>query len=144
MEISMRYILALIPCKQHMLAYIQAAQQTFAPINDGYLLTEGNSMPHVTICAFQCDDKQKLSEIWNSVQNWHIDNCCVHVVGIMLKKGKIPAHHYSVGLSVARDPSILQLHQLAVGLLHSHGIHCLNPNQELYQPHLTLAGIGWL
>jgi len=139
----MRYLFALIPSKQFMLAYIQAAQQIFAPINDGYLLQEGNSTPHVTLCAFQCEDEQKIMDIWKEVKSWQINKCAVRMVGLMLKKGKVPPYHYSVGLSVARDPALLDLHQLAVDLLHSHGISCLNPIQHVYQPHLTLAGISW-
>lgn len=139
----MRYILALMPSKQYLLACIQAAQQVFSPINDGYLLTENKSIPHVTVCAFQCDES-KIQEIWLHVQQWQISNCPLHMTGLMLKKGKTPTHHYSVGLSVARDPQLLHLHYLGLELLESYGITILNPSRESYQPHLTLAGIGWL
>ncbi|MGC1878159.1 MAG: hypothetical protein WA347_07745 [Rhabdochlamydiaceae bacterium] len=139
----MRYILALIPSKQHILTYIQAAQQSFAPINDGYLLADNKSIPHVTICSFQCDE-HKVAEIWSHVESWQINNCPIRAIGLMLKKGKAPQYHYSVGLSVARDSQLLHLHYLASDLLESHGITSLNPSRELYQPHLTLAGIGWL
>lgn len=53
-------------------------------------------------------------------------------------------NHYSVGLSIARDPQLLHLHHLALELLEFHKSTILNPNRELYQPHLTLAGISWL
>ena len=140
---NMRYILSLIPSKQNILAYTQAAQQIFAPINDGYLLSEGVSLPHVTLCSFHCDDEEKVATIWSDIRSWHIDNCAIRMTGLMLKKGKTPPYHYSVGLSVARDPSILHLHHLSVDLLSSHGIECLNPSDGLHQPHLTLAGIHW-
>lgn len=44
-----RYILALVPPKHHALAYIKTAQQAFASLNDGYLLNNDTSLPHVTI-----------------------------------------------------------------------------------------------
>lgn len=139
----MRYILALIPPEKHGAAYIQAAQKVFAPISDGYLLMDGVSLPHVTICSFQCDES-KISKLYREIQTWGIESCVVRIMGLFFKKGKTPAHHYSISLSIARDPSILHLHQLALALLRSYAITPLNPSQDLYQPHLTLAGIHWL
>lgn len=138
----MRYILALIPPETHRLAYIQTAKQAFASRNDGYLLRDGISMPHITICSFQCDES-KITELLREMQNWSVDSCVVRIMGILFKKGKTPANHYSVGLSIARDPSIVHLHQSAMILLQNYAITPLNPNQDLYQPHLTLAGICW-
>lgn len=66
------------------------------------------------------------------------------MTGLMLKKGKFPPHHYSVGLSVSRDPQLLYLHHLALELLEPYQVTVLTPNRELYQPHLTLAGMSWL
>ena len=59
------------------------------------------------------------------------------------KRGKVPPHHYSVSLAVARDPLILHLHHLTLQLLKDLDIEPLNPSSDLYFPHLTLAGIGW-
>jgi hypothetical protein len=115
----------------------------FAPLSDGYLLNEENSLPHITICAFRCEDKE-LDPIWNDLQSLDIKICPIRILGLQLKKGSIPQYHYSVGLSVARDLPILYLHQQIVKLLHSWKIECLNPCMDLYQPHLTLAGISWL
>lgn len=138
----MRYILALVPPKQYQSAYIQAAQ-FFSPINDGYLLNDKRSMPHVTLCSFQCDEERKLQEIDSNMQNWPRD-CPIRLLGLLFKKGKTPANHYSVSLSVARDPSILKLHHLAFHLLQALKVTVLNPSQDLYLPHLTLAGIRWV
>ena len=139
----MRYILALIPPKQHFLAYIQAAQNMFSPITDGYLLNEQDSFPHITICAFHCEDRD-LDVIWSDLQSSEINICPIRILGLQLKKGNVPLHHYSVGLSVARDLPILQLHEQIVKLLQLREIECLNPSMDLYQPHLTLAGVSWL
>lgn len=139
----MRYILALMPSKQHVLAYVQAAQNMFAPMTDGYLLNEENSLPHVTICAFSCEDKE-LDALWNDLHSADIGICPVRMLALQLKKGQVPQYHYSVGLTVARDPPLLQLHQHIVNVLRSRQIECLNPCMELYQPHLTLAGIAWM
>lgn len=138
----MRYILALIPPKEQRFLYIKAAQQVFSSITDGYLLADGISMPHITIGSFQCDDS-KIAEICDDVQKWKINNCAIRFIGLLLKKGKIPANHYSIGLSVARDATILQLHQSGLDVFQNHKITSLNPNKDLYQPHLTLAGISW-
>jgi hypothetical protein len=58
----MRYILALLPPDQQKMAFIQAAQAAFLRTCDGYLLKDGMSLPHITLCSFQCDDG-KLNEI---------------------------------------------------------------------------------
>lgn len=135
-----RYILALLPSERQKAAYIQVAQTVFSTICDGYLLTEGKSLPHITLGSFQCDDK-KLSEICKHVEQWQSCCCPIRVMGLLLKQGKVPPHHYSVSLSIARDPAILHLHHLTVNILNSFTIDALNPIQDLYFPHLTLAGI---
>jgi 2'-5' RNA ligase len=139
-----RYLLALTPPKREGQTYIEASSQLFSSMTDGYLLREGASLPHVTLCSFHCEDDSQLSRICFRAQEWHINQCEIRILGLVLKKGKIPANHYSVSLSIARDPAILRLHHLAWQLLDSFGIEVLNPHQELYQPHITLAGIHWL
>jgi 2'-5' RNA ligase len=138
-----RYLLALTPPQREALAYIEASSQLFASLTDGYLLREGASLPHVTLCSFHCEDDKKLSRISLRAQEWRIHQCTVRLLGLMLKKGRIPPHHYSVSLSIARESAILHLHDLSFQLLDSFGIPVLNPHRELYQPHITLAGIHW-
>lgn len=138
-----RYILALVPSKKCALSFIQAAQSMFAPLNDGYLLNDENSLPHITICAFECDEPEKIEKLYEDLRNCKIEPCPVKILGLMLKKGKHPLHHYSVGLSIARDDPILQLHYKIRSLLIAHQITPVNPSMDLYQPHLTLAGIAW-
>lgn len=138
----MRYLIALIPPKSLTLTYIQAAQIAFGPINDGYLLEENKSFPHITLCAFQCEET-KLAALWQELQTYNITICPVRMMGLHLKKGKIPLYHYSVGITIARDRELLHLHQLSCKVLEKHNITCLNPIQDAYQPHLTLAGVGW-
>lgn len=139
----MRFVLALLPSKKCMLPFIQVAQSIFAPLNDGYLLNEENSLPHITICAFECDDLEKIEKLCEELRNSEIGPCRVRILGLMLKKGKNPPYHYSVGLSIARDDPILQLHYKIRSLLMANQIVPVNPSMELYQPHLTLAGIAW-
>lgn len=138
-----RYILALVPSKKCALSFIQAAQSMFIPLNDGYLLNEENSLPHITVCAFECDESEKIEKLCEDLQNCKIDTCPIRILGLMLKKGKYPPYHYSVNLSIARDDPILQLHYKIRSLLIAHQITPVNPSMELYQPHLTLAGIAW-
>lgn len=115
----------------------------FAPLNDGYLLNEENSLPHITICAFESDESEKIEKLCEDLRNYKVDRCPVRILGLLLKKGKNPPHHYSVGLSIARDDPILQLHYKIRSLLIAHQIIPINPSMELFQPHLTLAGIAW-
>ncbi len=136
----MRYLFALLPKKQSMLPFIQVAQSLFVPLNDGYLLNEENSLPHITICAFECDDPSKIDKL---VKNCKVDKCPIRILGLMLKKGKKPPYHYSVGLSIARDDPIVQLHYKIRSLLLDNHIIPVNPSLDLFNPHLTLAGIAW-
>lgn len=139
----MRYILGLLPNDQESEAYIIAAQEAFKTKTNGYLLTKEKSLPHVTLCSFLSDDEDLLSRIWKEALSWKITHCPVSVLGIMHKKGKIPPHHYSVGLCVARHPPLMHLHMLGMDFLNSQGLDSLNPSRDLYQPHITLAGISW-
>ena len=59
----MRFILALLPQDEQKKAYIKAAQMAFSSLSDGYLLAEGESLPHITLCSFLCEDL-KLREIY--------------------------------------------------------------------------------
>jgi 2'-5' RNA ligase len=131
-----RYILALVPSKKCALSFIQVAQSMFTPLNDGYLLNEENSLPHITVCAFECDESEKIEKLCEDLQNCKIDTCPVRILGLMLKKGKHPPYHYSVNLSIARDDPILQLHYKIRSILIAHQITPVNPSMELYQPHL--------
>ena len=131
----MRYILALIPEEQNRLAYLEAAQ-VFAGICDGYLLGE-NSIPHVTLCSFACDDPQILFQPWQAI------TCPIRPLGLHLKKGQTPPNHYSLGITIARDIPLLDLHNHVIAILEGFKITPLNPSRDLYQPHLTLAGIRW-
>jgi 2'-5' RNA ligase len=138
----MRYILALLPSDQQKMAFIRAAQAAFSQICDGYLLKDGMSLPHITLCSFQCDDR-KLNEICKSVEKWQTYSCPVRTMGLMFKKGKVPPYHYSVSLSIACESPILNLHHVTLKLLKDLNINTLNPSEDLYFPHLTLAGIRW-
>ncbi len=138
----MRYILGLIPQEQQIGAFSKAAQAVFSSICDGYLLSEGKSFPHVTLSSFQCSD-QKLAAICEAVRQSQITECPIRILGLTFKKGKIPPQHYSVSLSIARESSLLELHNITLKILREFGIELLNPHSELYLPHLTLAGIRW-
>ncbi len=136
-------MLALLPSKKCALPFIQVAQSIFAPLNDGYLLNEDNSLPHITVCAFECDDSKKIEKLCEDLRDCKVDPCSIRILGLMLKKGKNPPYHYSINLSIAREEPILQLHYKIRSLLIENQIMPINPSMELYQPHITLAGIAW-
>lgn len=135
----MRYILALKPPKED--AFIHAAQRAFSSITDGYLLTDGASLPHISIVQFQCAEPV-LAQIGESIQKMTA-TCPVTLLGLLLKKGETPPNHYSVSLSVKRSPPLMELHNKALHLLETHTLAPINPSGDLYQPHITLAGIRW-
>lgn len=138
-----RYLIALRPAKANALFYTQVANKLFSAMTDGYLLKEEASYPHITLASFHCEDGQSLNDICKAISHWAIDGCEVRMIGMLFKKAKIPPNHYSVSLAIARDPPILHLHHLSLKLLKSLDLYPLNLKEDLYLPHLTLAGISW-
>lgn len=48
---------------------------------------------------------------------------------------------YWAELSVARDEEMMKIYRTIAAMIHSHGLICLNDQDDLYRPHLTLARI---
>ena len=137
----MRFILALIPKKQAMTLYIHAAQMLFSPVHEGYLLSE-NSLPHITICHFECQHEKEAKTIWEDIEMLNLPSFLPIFTGISFIKGTgLHQAHYWAELSVARDKQIMKVHRLAAKIIQSKGLSCLNDSGDLYRPHLTLARI---
>ena len=141
-EIFMRALLALVPPQEVMLSLVQVAQACFGGQTDGYLLDESKSLPHITVCAFHVEEGP-AQQLWREAQSLAFQKYTVRVLGASLKPGREPPHHYSVGLALARDPALIALHQAGLDLLKKNGLQAVNPSGDLYQPHLTVAGIRW-
>lgn len=142
-KIGHRYLLALVPVRQERGPFIEVAQSLFGSMTDGYLLNETNSLPHVTLCAFETQDGEKIKAVRETLQNLDQNSISISLTGLHLKRGLKPAYHYSIGLSVAREPQLIELHYILLSVLKYFELTPLNPSKDFYQPHLTLAGIAW-
>ncbi len=137
----MRFILALIPPKQTISAYLHAAQMLFSPVHDGYLLSE-NSLPHITVCQFECDSENEAQIIWKQIETLNLRPFSPRFTGLSFVKGVgVHQEYYWAELSIARDEEIMRVHQLAADVIRSKGLACLNDSDNLYRPHLTLARV---
>jgi 2'-5' RNA ligase len=137
----MRYILALLPPKESVLTYIQAAQMLFSPCSDGYLLREQIAQPHVTLCQFKCD-LEECAKIWEEFSELEVKPIPLRFTGVRFGKGSgIHEEFYWTELSVARDAELMRIHRLALSIVQAHGHTCLTDCEDLYNPHLTLARI---
>lgn len=134
-----RYNLALLSTG-HPERYITAAQHHFQSVADGYLL--GNeSLPHITLAQFRAfqDILPPLIEALESAPK----TIPVELIGLgFSNKASTPL--WGASLTVARQESLLTLHQNVVDALTQNGLIPLNSTGDLYRPHLTLARINQL
>ena len=76
----MRYLFALVPPEKERSPFIQVSQNLFGSLHDGYLLSEENSLPHITICAFLCEDFEKIEKLREDLRRSPIDPCPVRIL----------------------------------------------------------------
>ncbi len=135
------YMIALIPPQDMIMTCIQAAQKLFSSVSDDYLLSE-HSLPHITVCQFECEQKQIAQAVWNEVSSQTTPSLPIRLKGVSFIKG-LEAHRgfYWAELAVARDEELMKMHRLAVVIIQERGLTCLNEIGDLYRPHLTLARI---
>lgn len=136
------YMIALIPPQDMIMTCTQAAQKLFSSVSDDYLLSE-HSLPHITVCQFECEQKQIAQAVWKEVASQITTHSVpVQLRGISFIKG-LEAHRgfYWAELAVARDEELMKMHRLAVVVTQARGLTCLNEIGDLYRPHLTLARI---
>lgn len=137
----MRYILALTPSKERGSFYVQTAQQLFSELSDGYLLSN-QSLPHITICQFECNSVEEINFIHSEIKLWKVSPSLIRFVGMSFIKGVgVYESSYWAELSVARDQELLEIHKKGISLLKSKSNFCINDINDLYRPHLTLARI---
>ncbi|MCF7853124.1 MAG: 2'-5' RNA ligase family protein [Simkaniaceae bacterium] len=120
---------------------MHAAQQLFAPVSDGYLLSE-ESLPHITVCQFDSKDEEEALSLWNQLEKYALQPCPIRLTGVSFVKG-VGEHQgvYWAELSVARSSELMKIHRVAVELFQSNGYELINDIHDLYRPHLTLARI---
>ena len=116
------------------------AQQLFQPVSHAYLLSE-HSLPHVTICQFDCASDDEAHSLWNQIEKLILP-FPIQFTGMSFIKGwGIHEEYYWAELSVARDHPLIEAHQKTAHFLQSKGYSCINDTGNLYRPHLTLARI---
>lgn len=137
----MPYMIVLIPPQDIVRICIHEAQKMFLSMSDGYLLAE-HSLPHITVCQFECDREEVAQATWKEIASQTMDSFPVRLRGVSFIKG-IEAHRefYWAELAVARDEELMKVHQLTVAVIQARGLGCLNAVGDLYRPHLTLARI---
>jgi 2'-5' RNA ligase len=137
----MRYILALTPPNEQSSQYIELAQKLFSSVSDCYLLSEKAS-PHITICQFETDDERKSVKFWKDIEQYKISSISPRLTGVSFLRGFGLLKEYTwVEISVARDPEIMQIHELALNALKKNELTSYNESGDLYRPHITLARI---
>lgn len=135
----MRFILALVPPKSAFFPYIQAAQLMFGPAQDGYLLSD-HSLPHITVCQFDCESEQEAMGVWQKFADLEIPSHQVRFTGVSYIKDTTSENNlYWAELSIERDETLMLIHEFAVKMLQNQGYACVNKIRNLYRPHLTLA-----
>ncbi|OGN63359.1 MAG: hypothetical protein A3E80_02885 [Chlamydiae bacterium RIFCSPHIGHO2_12_FULL_49_9] len=136
------YTISLVLPQKTAIPYIRAAQGLFSSTSDSYLLSE-HSLPHITVCQFECDQGQIAHAIWKEFAKQTDDlSISVRFTGVSFTKG-IGGHQefYWAELVIARDAAIMKAHHLAVTAVQNRGLVLLNEIGDLYYPHLTLARI---
>lgn len=131
---------ALVPSQESSNKYIQASQNLFGAQDCDHLLSE-ESTPHVTICQFECFQKQVIN-IWEEFKKLSQPSFTVRFVSLSLIQG-IGEHEnfYWAELSAARNTPLLNLYQMAIGFIQKKGLTLINDYGDYYRPHLTLARI---
>ena len=120
--------------------YIQAAQKLFSSVSDKYLLSE-HSLPHITLCQFDCG-QQDVIVISKELEELKMNSYLVRFTGFAFVRGlEVHRDFYWAELSVARDTEIMKIYRTTAAIIHSHELTCLNEQDDLYRPHLTLARI---
>lgn len=132
-----KYNIALISTG-HPEAYIELANIFFKENSQGYLLGQ-NSFPHITLCQFM-SDRSILPFIIVELEK--VDrNPPIHLTGLRFSN-KYNSNLWAASLSVERTSALMNLLQCVVDILYHHNLVPLNPTEDLYTHHLTLAGVN--
>ncbi|EKE08623.1 MAG: hypothetical protein ACD_17C00078G0008 [uncultured bacterium] len=120
--------------------YIQAAQRLFSSGSDQCLLS-AHSLPHITLCQFDCE-QEEASAIAKELEELKMNSYLVRFTGFAFIQGlEVHKDFYWAELSVAREREIMKIYRTTATIIHSHELACLNDQEDLYRPHLTLARI---
>jgi 2'-5' RNA ligase len=117
--------------------YVGEAQR-FAKQAQGYLLGD-HSLPHVTLAQFYANQQAYAAIVHDLQKVTNIPH--LEFTGFNFGKDDREEGTWWVSLSIARNPTLMDLHQSVCTILKKHQIQPINRIGDLYRPHLTLARI---
>jgi len=132
----MRYNLALIPENSEF--FIELAKNF--SLNAQHYLLGNNSLPHISVCQFICNEENQLKKIKNQFSHCIHKTFLIHFSALRVKPGMNGLTF--IELEIKINPTLTNFHQENVNFLKKLHIFCENPFEVNYQPHLTLAAVN--
>lgn len=132
-----RYNIAACPIDKSDNESLFQLSSSFLLFSNGYCLSVGAALPHVTLCQFRCENDDRAIEAVQKYTGMEFD---VSINEIYIKQ-HIPSDGYWVGLNVLRGQKLLHTQSEIVGSLGSQSIETLTAVRDEYFPHFTLARI---
>jgi 2'-5' RNA ligase len=134
-----RYNIVLLPPEDAYAAYQTYAQEMFHEVKHTYLLGD-KSLPHITLCQFNCADLVLLKSVQDASAALDIQPYSPWFTGLSIAVDvKELPHLYWIGLMIVREAMLVSMHLRVRRMLENFGLECLNAQGEEYRPHLTLA-----
>ncbi|MGD9649184.1 MAG: 2'-5' RNA ligase family protein [Dongiaceae bacterium] len=134
-----RYNIALLPEDGLAADLINYAQRHFRHSAEGYLLSHGKALPHVTLVQFYLPKNFSLDEIRQALRRFK-KFYKIYLSGLLFRSlddwGR--NNFWSIWVDTRPDKEILDLRQKVFQLLEK--AHCqYPPTSEEYDPHITLC-----
>jgi 2'-5' RNA ligase len=132
-----RYNIAACPTNPNDSDRLFQISSHFLSSSNGYRLSRGVALPHVTLCQFRSENNEAAVDAVRNYLSLEID---VSVSEIYVKQ-HVDSDGLWVGLNVLRGDNLLQTQSKIVGSLKSKSIETLVGVRDDYFPHFTLARI---
>lgn len=132
-----RYNIAACPIDQIDNERLFQLSSNFLSASNGYCLSVGAALPHVTLCQFRCSNDDRAIDAVKEYIGIEFD---VSTNEIYIKH-HVASDGYWVGLNVLRGRRLLHTQSEIVGSLGSQSIETLTADGDEYFPHFTLARI---
>jgi hypothetical protein len=132
-----RYNIAACPIDPNDSERLFQISSHFLPASNGYCLSPGIALPHVTLCQFRSENNEAAIDAVRNYLSLEIDAS----VSEIYVKQHVDSDGYWVGLNVLRGDNLLHTQSAIVGSLKSKSIETLVGVWDDYFPHFTLARI---
>jgi 2'-5' RNA ligase len=134
-----RYNIVLLPPESAYPVYQTYAQDLLKDLNGTYLLGP-KSLPHITLCQFNCADPNLLKTVQEVCTSLNIPPYTPRFSGLSIAADvKEMPDLYWIGLNAIREAFLVSTHLQVRRMLERLGLACINSQGEEYRPHLTLA-----